>query len=489
MSGSPIFRQYIRFCIRLGKSSAKAAERLVTPLFQQFAVYMENRRQQAQLIGKFNAPGVVVGISRGKQITVPTSERMKHVHVLGGTGGGKTTLLVNMAKQDLEAMTEGVPTYGVGAIDPKGDLADSILEIVPKHRHEDVILFDPSDRLKPLGFNILQGVAPELRSRMASEVVMTFKKLFGQQAWGQRLEHFLRQAVLTLIEVPGATILDIPALFLNEAYRKGVLGHVSNFAVRNFWEHEFGYHSKKGAPVGLVQPILTRMGMWAAYPEIRNIVGQEQSSINLRQVMDEKKIFIARFQHGEIGEDVTEFFGSLFITSFQFAAMSRAKMPKAYRQPFMLYVDEFQNFATESSERIITEARSFGLGFIMANQYEGQFRNQPGLQRAIDKTIYARLRAHKRQNRYFVDYTKLQEHVPPDNDPLFIECRALSPAKGSIANARYLENLSRNRFGREREAVEEDIERHAKIVYATGERSSQGNYERKGTSWDSDFYD
>jgi len=407
---------------------------------------------------QYSSPGIFIGRLGWTKVTIPHRDRLKHAHVMGATGSGKTTLLANMLKQDIAAYKKGEATYGIGVIDPKGDLIDRVLRYIPDGRVDDVIFFDPSDTEKPLGFNILEDVPENLRSLTASQVVTTFKKLFGKTSWGPRLEHILRFAVLTLMEIPGSTLLDIPTLLIDQDFRRGVLHHVTNPQVREFWESEYSLYARKTGVSSAISPILNKIGPWVAYPEVRNVIGQVQSSFNLRKVMDQKKIFLARLPEGLLGEDVRQILGALLITRFQLAAASRVDIPEHIRQPFLLYVDEFQNFVTEASEKIITEGRSFGLGFIVANQHPGQFRGQPGITDSLMGNVAATLFAYKEGNKHRLQYTRLQSASPTAEEPNSIQCKLLPPFP-PFSDGKYIIKESRERYGRDRDWVERDINR------------------------------
>lgn len=414
---------------------------------------------RSNLRAKFRGGGVVVGRDGGSKISIPYKDRMKHAHIMGATGSGKTTLLFNMAKQDMDVVLNDEPFYGVGVIDPKGDLVDRLLPHVPRHRRKDVIVFDPTDSEKPLGFNILEDVPDNLRSRTTSEVVAIFKKLFAY-SWGPRLEHILRYAVLALLEIPGSTLADVPTLLLDKEFRRGVLPHVSNWQVLNFWQTEYPALAKSRDFIMVVQPILNKVGPWLAYPEVSNIIDQTQSSFNLRHIMDQRKIFLARLPEGLLGEDTRQILGSLLITRFQLAAASRAAIPERARKPFVLYVDEFQNFVTEASGKIVTEGRSFGLGLVVANQHEGQFRDQPGLLEDLQRNVAAHLFTYRDGDKYRLEYVRLQDWAGADGEPPIIHLDPLPalPAGDSTVAAEIIEE-SRERYGRDRDWVENDSQR------------------------------
>lgn len=258
----------------------------------------------------------------------------------------------------------------VGLIDPHGDLYDRIIHRIPKSRSNDVVLFDLADIEYPIGFNILENTHEQFPSLVASSIVGVFKKLFGY-SWWPRLEYILRNATLTLLEKPGSTLLDLTLLLTDEDFREKYLKQIKNPFLQKFWSIEFGALSQS-RQAEVVSPILNKVGQFLSVPLIRNIVSQPQSGFSPRWVMDNHKIFLANLSKGKIGEDVSDMFGSMLVSKFQLDVMSRATIEPEKRAPFRLYVDEFQNFATESFADIFSEARKYGLELIIAHQYLGQ---------------------------------------------------------------------------------------------------------------------
>ncbi len=449
-------------------------------------IFLVNQYEQNRLRKKYAVSGVTIGRYGNTPITIPDGDRMKHAHVMGATGTGKTTLLVNMAIQDMNAMLDsGEPKYGVGVIDPKGDFVDRLLRQIPSHRRGDVILFDPTDTAKPLGFNILENVPEDSRSRTTGEVLLTFKKIFGKDSWGPRLEYILREVILTLMEIPGATLLDIPTLLLDEDFRKGVLPHITNFEVTDFWGRLYPQFINKGTGISIIAPILNKVGPWLAYPEVRNIIGQVQSSFNLRRIMDEKKIFLARMPEGVVGEDIRQLLGALLITKFQSVTDSRANILESQRQPFILYVDEFQNFTTEASQKILTEARSFGLGLVVANQHKGQFRGQPDLLESLNRNAAAEIFTYKENEQFRLQYSRLQERSTPDEAAPAIKLIPQGVASPITTPDRIIEE-SRLRYGQDQSWVEKEMRRRRKSDLGKAENS----YRQIADFWStSDFYE
>ena len=292
------------------------------------------------------------------------ADRARHVYIIGKTGMGKSTLLENMIFSDIQA------GKGVGVIDPHGDLAEAVLRFIPSSRTNDVVWVDPSDRDWPIAFNMLEGKNTEQRELIASGMIGVVKKL-NIDSWGPRLEHFLRNTLLALVEAPDTTMLGVTRMLVDPAYRQKVLKFVTNIEVRNFWEKEFSALApqKLAEAVG---PIQNKVGQFLSTPFIRNILGQPKSTLDLRFAMDKKKIVIVNLSKGKIGEDNAALLGSMLITKFQIDAMSRADTPESERVPFHLFVDEFQNFATDSFATILSEARKYKLNLTMANQFIAQ---------------------------------------------------------------------------------------------------------------------
>jgi hypothetical protein len=281
---------------------------------------------------------------------------------------GKSTLLENMILSDIKA------GKGVAVVDPHGDLADHILDNIPSNRTNDVIVFDPSDRDFPVAFNMLENIDPAMSSVVASGLVGIFKKLYAE-SWGPRLEHILRNTILSLLEYPNTTMLGIPRILSDREFRKRVVRKIQDPVVKKFWETEFEPMQDKQR-VEAISPIQNKVGQFLSSSIIRNIVGQPKSMVDLRYAMDNKKIFVCNLSKGKIGEDNSSLLGSMIITKFQLDAMSRSNIPEKDRVDFYLYVDEFQNFATDSFATILSEARKYRLNLTMANQYIAQMSEE-----------------------------------------------------------------------------------------------------------------
>ncbi|HSX28143.1 MAG TPA: type IV secretion system DNA-binding domain-containing protein [Candidatus Saccharimonadales bacterium] len=297
-----------------------------------------------------------------QQFGIYRGDRDRHVYIIGQTGVGKSKLL------ELFALSDLYHNQGYAIIDPHGDFAINNLYFIPPSRMKDVIYFNPADTDFPIGFNPMEIHNVAFKGRVSAELVNVLKHLFGN-TWNTKLEYMLRYIMLALLETPGTTMIDITRMLTDSAFREAILTKVTDPVVRSFWADEFNTWKESYANE-TVSPILNKVGAFTANPIIRNIVGQTASTFNLREVMDGGKIFIANLSGGLLGEENAALLGSLLITKIQQAAMSRTDPQN--RRPFYLYVDEFQNFATDSFVPILSEARKYGLSMTMANQYINQ---------------------------------------------------------------------------------------------------------------------
>ncbi len=291
-------------------------------------------------------------------------DRRRHLLIEGKTGMGKSTLLERLILGDIAA------GHGVALIDPHGDLCDSIVMGVPSFRSNDVVLFDVADASHPLAFNVLTCSHPSRRALVASGIVAGFKKIWGE-FFGPRMEHILRNSLLTLTEVPGATLLSVVRILGDARYRESVVARVSDPVVRNFWEREFASWPPK-FQAEAVAPVYNKVGQLISNPLLRNILGQSESTVDLRSIMDEGKVLLVNLSKGRVGEDASALLGAFLVTSLQQAAMSRADRAEADRRDFHLFIDEFQNFATDAFATILSEARKYRLSLTVANQYLDQ---------------------------------------------------------------------------------------------------------------------
>lgn len=296
-----------------------------------------------------------------RRFGIKLDDRRRHMYVLGKTGMGKTTLLENMVLSDIYA------GHGCAYIDPHGDTAEKILDYIPSWRINDVVYFNPADLDFPIGFNILETINDEQKHLVASGLMGVFKKIWPD-VWSPRMEYILLNCVMALLDFPGATLLGINRLLVDKEYRQRVVEKIRDPIVKTFWVAEFTSWSEKYATEA-VAPVQNKVGQFLSASVIRNILAQVKSTINPRDIMDNRKIFIVNLSKGRIGEDNMRLLGGLVITKLQLAAMERVDIPEEERKDFFMYVDEFQNFATPAFANILSEARKYRLALIMAHQY------------------------------------------------------------------------------------------------------------------------
>jgi type IV secretory pathway TraG/TraD family ATPase VirD4 len=297
---------------------------------------------------------------------IKNKDRSGHIYCIGKTGVGKSTLVLHMAISDI------VQGNGIGIIDPHGDLSETILDYIPKHRIDDVIYFNATDRECPIAFNPLFNVDPQHHYLVASALVSSLKKAWSD-SWGPRLEHILRNTILTLLHYPGATLLHIQPLLTDVNFRNEVLVHITDTILLRFWYNEFGAMSPT-LKAEAISPIVNKIGLFQTHPLIRAIIGQEKSSFSIADVMNEKKIFIANLSKGSLGEDGTQLLGSLLVTQFQTATLERAHQHIDTRIPFYLYIDEMHSFVTLSFADMLAESRKYGLCLFLTHQSVKFFR-------------------------------------------------------------------------------------------------------------------
>lgn len=303
---------------------------------------------------------------RNKQETfgIKKEDRRKHLYIVGKTGTGKSTMIANMAIND---MRNG---EGVAVIDPHGDLCDILLDYIPSFRVNDIAYLDPSDLEYPFHLNPLEIKNESLRELIASGIVSIFYKLYSY-SWGPRLEYILRNTILTLLHVPNSTLLQVPELLTNERFRETVVAKLSDQVLKNYWLNEFNRMTPQLRSEA-ISPILNKVGQFLSSVTIRNIIGNPVSTVNLERMMNDGKIVLVNLSQGKLGEDNSALLGAMIITKLQLAAMNRVYVGEAERRDFYLYVDEFQTFATSSFIKILSEARKYRLNLTLANQYIGQ---------------------------------------------------------------------------------------------------------------------
>ncbi len=299
-----------------------------------------------------------------KPFGISTVDRRQHLYVIGKTGTGKTTLLRNLISQDIER------GRGVGVIDPHGDLAEEILDSIPKWRANDVLYFNPADSDFPVGFNLLQGTLGERKHLESSGLVSAFKHIW-RDSWGPRLEYILYASVAALMECENVSLLGVPRMLTDARYRQWVINQVRDPIVRYFWEREFPQFDKRFL-AEIIAPIQNKVGQLLMAAPLRNVFGQVKSRIDPRFIMDNKRIFIANLSKGRLGEDKANLLGSLLVSKFQTAAMERSDTPEEKRTDFYFFIDEFHNFSTDSFADILSEARKYRLNLTLSHQYLGQ---------------------------------------------------------------------------------------------------------------------
>ncbi len=428
------------------------------------------------------AEGIVLGHSlyRGQdaKVRIARPDRRRHVYVIGTTGTGKSALMAEMAKQDILA------GEGVCLIDPHGGLVEEVLESVPASRLHDVIIFDPADTDRPMGLNMLEAKTPEERDFAVQEMIAIFMKLFPPEMIGPMFEHNMRNAMLTLMadeEYPG-TIADIPRMFTDKAFQQYKVAKVTDPVVRAFWEKEMAKTSDfhKSEMLGY---LISKVGRFVENAMMRNIIGQTKSTFNFRQVMDEKKLLLVNLSKGKIGEVNASLLGLIIVAKLQMAALGRADIPEAERHDFYLYIDEFQNFITDSIAIILSEARKYKLNLTMAHQYIGQlahgndarvrdavlgnvgtmiaFRIGAEDAEVLEKYFSPTFSAHDLVNqREYTAYIRLLINNTAAT-PFHLQTLAPQPGQPEVSQA--IRQYSRLRYGKERYVIEAEILERTKL--------------------------
>lgn len=419
------------------------------------------------LLGHVNYRGV------DTPIHMNDADRRRHYYVIGKSGSGKSVLLANLAIQDIQN------GHGVCIIDPHGDLVEDVLQHVPKERAEDVIIFNPSDVERPIGLNMLEAKTDDQKDYAVGEMIAIFYKLFPPEMIGPMFEHNMRNVMLTLmadVENPG-TIIDIPRMFTDDAYVKKYLVKLKDPVVRAFWEKEMAKTSDfhKSEMLGY---LISKVGRFVENEMMRNIMGQQKSGFNFRDVMDKKKILLVNLAKGTTGEINAKLIGLIIVAKLQMAAMSRADLPQEQRSDFYLYIDEFQNFVTDSISTILSEARKYRLNLIIAHQYMGQlidekgrddirkavlgnagtmstFRVGPEDTEILSKEFAPTFGPYDLLNvPQYTCYTKLLIDNTASK-PFNMQTYPYTPGNKKLADA--IKQLSRLTYGRDRRIVEEEI--------------------------------
>lgn len=419
---------------------------------------------QINLLGETN--------HRNKKVKfgIKRDDRRRHIYILGKTGMGKSVLLENMAIQDIKN------GEGVCFIDPHGDLAENLLNFIPAMRINDVIYFNPSDSEYPISFNPMENIKPEFRHLVCSGLVGVFKKIWFD-SWGPRLEYILRNAILALLEKRGSTLLGIQRILVDDNFRKSILANVSDPVVKQFWNIEFQQMNPK-LKSEAIAPIQNKVGQFLTSSLIRNIVGQPKSSFDVREVMDSQKILIVNLAKGSVGEDNAMLLGAMIVTKVYLSAMSRVDTAEAERKDFYMYVDEFQNFATEAFANVLSEARKYRLSLVLANQYLEQIIE--GVRSAIlgncgtficfragatdGETLERELQPFTEEG--FTNLPKFKIYLRLLIDGIAgdaFSANTLPPCEEEEGNGEKIIRQSRERYCRSRKEVEEKINRWANI--------------------------
>jgi CxxC-x17-CxxC domain-containing protein len=299
---------------------------------------------------------------------IKTDDRRRHFYCIGKTGMGKSNLMENMAIQDIQA------GRGIAYVDPHGEGAEKLLDFVPANRINDVIFFNPADLDYPIAFNVMEKVDFRYRHLIAGGLMGVFKKVWPD-VWSARMEYILNNTILALLEYPDSTLLGVNRMLADVEYREKVVAKVTDPIVKSFWTTEFARYTQR-YEIEATAAIQNKVGQFISNPLIRNLIGQVKSTIDMREIMDTEKIFIMDLSKGRIGEDNSRLLGALLITKLQLAAMSRVDIAENDRKDFYLYVDEFQNFATESFANILSEARKYRLNIILGHQYITQMEEE-----------------------------------------------------------------------------------------------------------------
>ncbi|MBU0668222.1 type IV secretory system conjugative DNA transfer family protein, partial [Patescibacteria group bacterium] len=430
--------------------------------------------------------GILLGynVYRGdtKEIRMKNEDRFRHFYVIGQTGTGKSSILQVMIRQDL------ANGNGLAVVDPHGSLIEDILPFIPRERADDVIYFNPSDLERPMGLNLLEGDSWEEKEYVALEAMNIMIKLFNEEIFGPRIQDYFRNGCLTLMSDPeGGAITDIVRLFTDDDFQKLKVEHVTNPIVRSFWEHQM---AKTGAreKQEMIPYFAAKFGQFVTNSMMRNIIGQAKSAFDFKDVMNEKKILLMNLSKGDVGEINSHLLGLIIVSKIQMAALARQKQPKEQRRDFFLYIDEFQNYVTDSIEVILSEARKYRLGLNMAHQYLAQLEGPDGKSKVKD-AVFGNVGTMMCYKVGAQDAEFLAKEMAPvfsDQDlinidkhkavmKLSIDTQPSKPfsiipvnphlEKGDYEAAEAYKQLSRLKYGRDREFAEREILRRVGAVF------------------------
>jgi hypothetical protein len=429
--------------------------------------------------------GVTLGFNdyRGVETVIRHSEddRRRHFYVVGQSGTGKSTLMEEMVKQDIKN------GKGVCVIDPHGEFVDHVLECVPKERAEDVIYFDPADMERPYGLNMLEfdSNKPEQKTFVINEMINIFDKLYDlKQTGGPMFEQYMRNAALLVMEHPesGSTLMEIPRVLADEEFRHLKLSHCTNPVVKNFWEKEAEKAGGEAALANMVPYITSKLTQFISNDMMRPIIAQEKSTINFRRAMDDQQIILVNLSKGKIGEINANLLGMIIVGKILIGALSRVDMPESERKDFYLYIDEFQNFTTDSIAQILSEARKYRLALVIAHQFIAQLKEE------ISKAVFGNVGSICAFRVGAEDADFLQKQFEPvfdandlmnvDNHNSFMKLLIASqvaspfnmktypPTVGSKEIAEAIKELSKLKYGRNRDIVNEEIMKKSSFVSA-----------------------
>lgn len=427
-----------------------------------------------------------------RRFGIKLDDRRRHMYIVGKTGTGKSTTLENMIIEDIR---DG---RGVGLVDPHGELAEKIMKYIPSYRVNDVVYVNPADMEYPVAFNILETVDEKYKHLVSSGLMGVFKKIWPD-VWSARMEYILNNTILALLDYPGSTMLGVNRMLSDKTYRQKVIERIKDPIVRAFWAQDFAKWQEKYANEA-VAPIQNKVGQFLSAAMIRNIVGQVKSTVNIRNIMDTKKILIMNLSKGRIGEDNSRLLGGMLITKIQMSAMERIDMPEEDRNDFFLYVDEFQNFATESFANILSEARKYRLSLTVAHQYIEQITDEKvrgAIFGNVGTMVIFRIGAADAD---FLEKEFAPRLTPEDlvNLPKFhfyvklmidgivsdpFSARGLPPVlpEEQTGNEEKIIAVSRERFSAKREVVEDKIARWSQPFAESAESAPYGEKKRKKT--------
>lgn len=423
--------------------------------------------KEITVIGQTNFRG------RHRPFGIYPDDRRRHIYLIGKTGVGKTTLIQNMLIQDIEN------GKGLALVDPHGDVAEGVLNSIPPSRINDVVYFNPSDIDYPVAFNVLEAIDPRYKYLVASGLVSSLKKIWAD-SWGPRLEYILRNVILALLDYPSSTMLGIMRMLSDKSYRTKVVEAISDPVVKSFWVNEFANYNERFRSEA-ISPIQNKVGQFLSSSIVRNIVAQPKSSIDMKDIMDNGKILIINVSKGRIGEDNSALLGAMLITKIQLAAMDRASIPEEERRDFYLYVDEFQNFATESFATILSEARKYHLNLTIAHQYITQMEEpvRDAVFGNVGTMISFRIGAFDAEylEKEFAPEFTATDLVNLDKYNAYVKLmingvtskpfsmQTIPPAPNLHGTMDKVIAVSRERYGNKREDVEEKIARWSGVVF------------------------